>query len=101
MFSATLQMHVKHKAIPFVYSHELAHTLGFGHPIGSDNVPRPSVMRTYQDRPTRADMLHGRILYRRPPGSRSPDVDPEDFTVNAARARDASAPDRSLIELVH
>ena len=101
MYSGSIQMHVRHKAIPFVYSHELAHTLGYRHPLGYRNVPRPSVMRTYQDRPTSWDILHGRILYRRPPGSRSPDIDPVDFTVNAARVDGDSLPDPGLIEQLH
>jgi hypothetical protein len=94
-YSASLHIGPFHRAIPFVYSHELAHTLGFFHPLGMENVPLRSVMRSYQDRPTRADELHGRILYQRPPGSRTPDTDPTDFVLNAARIQADFAPGRS------
>ncbi len=49
-------------------------------------MPLPSIMQTYRQL-TRHDILHGRILYTRPPGSRSPDKDPEDFDVNALRVQ--------------
>jgi hypothetical protein len=38
------------------------------------------------DEPHPSDILHGAILYRRPPGSRTPDVDPDAFVLNALRA---------------
>jgi hypothetical protein len=63
-------------------SHEIAHTLGYYHPCGGEQVPLPSTMRI-ASRPTDADRLHGRILYRRPSNSRSPDIDPDSFTANA------------------
>jgi hypothetical protein len=62
-------------------SHELAHTLGYDHPCGGINVPLPSTMRI-ASRPSEADRLHGRILYRRPPVSSSPDHDPDWFVIN-------------------
>jgi hypothetical protein len=62
-------------------SHEIAHALGYYHPCGGINVPLPSTMRI-ASRPTDADRLHGRILYRRPPQSRSPDSDPDTFVIN-------------------
>ena len=46
-------------------------------------------------------MLHGRILYRRPPGSRTADKDPEDYVVNALRGEtEAGPPDPARIRLV-
>ena len=45
-------------------------------------------------------MLHGRILYRRPPGSLTPDRDPKGFIVNAVRAPAEGLPDPLLIERV-
>ena len=62
----------------FPFTHEFAHALGFDHgENGYAGVPLPSVMGRIVDYPTTADILHGRILYRRPAGSRSPDRDPE------------------------
>jgi hypothetical protein len=77
---------VSHKADRGAFSHELAHTLGFDHPLGGDQVPLPSIIR-WDDRqePTPADILHGAILYRRPAGSRTPDRDPDDFVLNGLR----------------
>jgi hypothetical protein len=92
-YASTIQLHMAHKDIPFVYSHELAHTMGFSHPASYENIPLPSVMRGYRSRPTRPDMLHGAVLYQRPPGSRTPDKDPEWFAVNALRTEELGTPD--------
>jgi hypothetical protein len=83
-----------HKADRETYSHELAHALGYSHPLGGDHVPRPSIMR-YENGsgPTRVDVLHGAILYRRPPGSRTPDEDPADYVLNGLRRSGAGAGD--------
>ena len=89
-----------HKDERQVFSHELAHTLGFHHPAGSENVPLPSIMRTAEN-VSAHDMLHGRILYRRPPGSRTADQDPETFVVNALRGDvELGPPDPALIKIV-
>jgi hypothetical protein len=83
-----------------VFSHELAHTLGFFHPAQHENVPLPSIMRDAVAL-TKQDELHGRILYRRPPGSRTADKDPESFVVNALRSdAESGPPDPALIRLV-
>lgn len=75
-----------HKAERGVYSHELAHSLGYSHPLGGDRVPIWSIMRYgHGPDPYPADILHGAILYRRPAGSRTPDQDPDDFVVNGLR----------------
>lgn len=65
-------------------SHEIAHALGYYHPCGGEQVPLPSIMQR-AGRPTDADRLHGRILYRRPPGSLSPDSDSDTVTINSAK----------------
>jgi Carboxypeptidase regulatory-like domain len=87
LYSALVIINKAHKALRGVYSHELAHTLGYDHPLGGDQVPIPSIMRYgHGTEPTANDVLHGAILYRRPAGSRTPDRDPDDFVVNASRA---------------
>jgi hypothetical protein len=101
IYSASIWMLKReHKDDRQVFSHELAHTLGFHHPAGSENVPRPSIMRNADD-VTAHDVLHGRILYRRPPGSRTADKDPESFVINALRAdAETGPPDPSRIRWV-
>jgi hypothetical protein len=91
-YSSFIVISKAHKAERGVYSHELAHALGFSHPIDGYSVPIPSIMRYGDlDGPHPNDILHGAILYRRPPGSRTPDVDPDDFVLNALRAPIAGA----------
>ena len=58
------------------YRHEVAHTLGWDHPDGKSNVPLASIMGSSSNAMTHWDKKHGKILYIRPPGSRSPDKDP-------------------------
>ena len=84
---AHVQINKKHKDSRGVYSHELAHTLGYGHPFGAESVPLASIMRAgHGAGPHRNDVLHGRLVYNRPPDSRTPDNDPRGFFVNALRA---------------
>jgi len=101
IYAAAVMMQKRwHKDDRQVFSHELAHTLGFHHPAGSENVPLPSIMRDANN-VTAQDVLHGRILYRRPPGSRTADRDPESFAVNALRAgAEAGPPDPALVRWV-
>jgi hypothetical protein len=90
MVGAHLQINSKHRGMRGVYSHELAHSLGFDHPLGLEAVPLNSIMRRgHGDDPTRFDVLHGRILYGRPANSRSPDIDPVGFTLNGLRVEGA------------
>ncbi len=82
IFSGRVQINTRHESSRCIMSHEIAHTLGYHHPDGQYSVPKPSVMRC--DGPTADDRLHGRILYLRPPGSRTPDKDPSWFTANTS-----------------
>jgi hypothetical protein len=84
MYGGHIQINKHHKKLRGVISHELAHNLGYFHPRGGHYVPLKSIMR-YGDftDPTLNDILHGKILYSRPPGSRTPDKDPADYVVNA------------------
>jgi len=84
IYSGRVQINSWHTSSLCLMSHEIAHTLGYHHPDGQYSVPKPSVMRC--DGPTADDRLHGRILYLRPPGSRTPDEDPDWFMVNANMA---------------
>ena len=99
LYSVTIQILNKHRADAAVYSHELAHAMGFSHPAGYENVPLPSIMRT-AERVTRQDELHGSILYRRPPGSRTADRDPDDFIVNALRSLESGPPPLTSLRIV-
>lgn len=86
MIGGHVHLSRQHRSARGVYSHELAHTLGFAHPLGLDRVPLNSIMRRgHGEHPTRIDLLHGRVLYSRPPNSRTPDVDPADFSLNGLR----------------
>ena len=85
--AADIQIIPADAAVRFVHSHELAHTVGYNHPDGQAAVPVASIMGSGAvSQPSSADMLHGRILYLRPPNSRSPDKDPDSFTVNVLAA---------------
>jgi len=84
IYSGRVQINTRHENSRCIMSHEIAHTLGYHHPDGQYSVPKPSVMRC--DGPTADDRLHGRILYMRPSGSRTPDKDPEWFTANSSIA---------------
>jgi hypothetical protein len=86
MVGAHINLNARHRDRRGVYSHELAHSLGFAHPLGLERVPLNSIMRQgHGDEPTRFDILHARVLYSRPPGSRTPDVDPSSFLLSSLR----------------
>ncbi len=86
MIGAHINLNTRHRGLRGVYSHELAHTLGFDHPLGLDSVPLSSIMRRgHGSGPTRFDVLHGRVLYSRPANSRTPDVDPASFFLSSVR----------------
>lgn len=64
-------------------SHELGHTLGYAH------VDVPSIMNIGGGQSlvlTQWDTLAMGLAYRRPPGSMSPDVDPDGVSVNSLRS---------------
>jgi hypothetical protein len=60
--------------------HELGHALGTSHVTSRASFMSPA----NGGLPNDADIEAFRVAARRPPGNRSPDVDPADFTVNAA-----------------
>ena len=78
--------HIKHgwraAADIGIVTHELAHSLGFKHPAGTPT--QLTIMADYQGGYgiTAADELHGRVLYKRPRGSLTPDRDPSGVTIN-------------------
>jgi hypothetical protein len=87
MVSSHIQVNQHHQLARGVFSHELAHALGYDHPQGGDGVPADSIMRDgYFTQPTPTDILHGRVLYDRPPGSRTPDKDPASHSINGLSA---------------
>jgi hypothetical protein len=91
LYSGFVTINKAHKSLRSVYSHELAHALGFAHPRGGWEVPLPSIMRYgHGDGPEPNDVLHGAVLYRRPSGSRTPDRDPENFLLNAIRTTEGT-----------
>jgi hypothetical protein len=62
-----------------VYPHELGHALGYQHVMLEASIMsgvQPTSALTAFDR----DAI--RIVYQRPPGNRSPDVDPPTYVVN-------------------
>jgi hypothetical protein len=63
-----------------IHEHEVAHSIGFEHPDGTPSLP--TFMHTYPYAISSADELHGRILYKRPNGSLTPDRDPSGVTIN-------------------
>jgi hypothetical protein len=63
-----------------IHEHEVGHSIGFGHPAGSPSLP--TFMHDHPYAITSADELHGRILYKRPNGSLTPDRDPSGVTIN-------------------
>ena len=62
-------------------AHELGHALGYNHVT-----LRTSVMNsTARTEPNAFDRDATQIAYQRPPGNRSPDIDPDPFSINAMR----------------
>jgi hypothetical protein len=67
-----------------VFPHEIAHTLGWSHPNGYDFSQYPGGSLMGDNTITPRDILQGHIMYDRPLGSLTPDVDPTWFRVNTA-----------------
>ena len=63
-----------------IHVHEVGHSVGFGHPSGTPT--QSTFMFNHPYTITPADELHGRILYKRPNGSLTPDTDPTGVTIN-------------------
>ena len=63
---------------PAVAAHELGHALGYGHVTGTPSVMTATVIEDV----TIFDRQAAAIAYSRPPGNRTPDSDPETFSVN-------------------
>ena len=59
-------------------AHELGHALGYQHVIARDSVMN-SLARL---EPNDFDRAAARIAFQRPPGNRSPDVDPTSASIN-------------------
>jgi hypothetical protein len=68
-------------------THEIAHTLGFGHPNGYDFSQYPGGSIMGGNAITTRDILQGGIMYDRPVWSHTPDIDPTWFKVNAAMSQ--------------
>jgi hypothetical protein len=69
-------------------AHELGHTLGYNHVT-----VRASVMNSSaRIEPNDFDRAAARIAFQRPPGNRSPDVDPDTFSTNRLHASGSWAP---------
>lgn len=61
----------------YAQQHELGHALGLWHPSTGQ-----SIMRIGFPTLTAFDHDAGRLIFQRPPGNRTPDVDPEGYAVN-------------------
>lgn len=58
--------------------HELGHALGYSHVTARASVMNSSA----RTEPNEFDLNGARIAFLRPPGNRSPDADPDEFTIN-------------------
>ena len=65
--------------------HELGHALGYGHVTSTTSIMRPSGF--FDDDVTPFDIAAASIVFRRPPGNRAPDTDPEPAGVNSVFSR--------------
>ena len=68
--------------VRIVRAHELGHTMGYNHVTG-----RTSIMNaTPTIEPNAADLLAMKLAFARPPGNKSPDIDPSGFSINSLTA---------------
>ncbi len=78
-----------------VRQHELGHAMGYSHVTSRDSVMNPvtgprAIINA-------ADRLAAHVAFERPPGNRTPDVDPDAFTANpAGRRLVVKGPERML-----
>lgn len=84
-----------------LFLHELGHILGFHHPLGYHIFELPTLMGNCatdlaHEEPTDDDVLHGFVLYHRPPDSGSPDVDPPPAVPQRTGGRWVTWDDRGL-----
>ncbi len=82
MYSSYVRLNAAHLNATSVYSHELAHTLGWDHPNGYSFSQYPGGSIMSSGTVTSRDELQGRIMYLRPWASRTPDIDPPWFRLN-------------------
>ena len=82
IYSAHVVLNAVHLNSTRLQTHELAHTLGWSHPNGYDFSQYDGGSVMDNDGVTARDELQGRIMYLRPWGSRTPDVDPNWFRLN-------------------
>ena len=80
-------------------THEIAHTLGFGHPNGYDFSQYPGGSIMGGNRITSRDALQGGIMYARPVWSHTPDIDPTWFKVNAAMSQGRGGRGQLVMEI--
>jgi hypothetical protein len=65
-----------------VRTHELGHALGYSHVTVRASVMNPFV----QAEPNPDDLAATRLAFMRPPGNKTPDIDPSGFSTNRLRA---------------
>ena len=82
IYSAHVVLNAVHLNSTRLQTHELAHTLGWSHPNGYDFSQYDGGSVMDNDGVTARDALQGRIMYLRPWGSRTPDIDPNWFRLN-------------------
>ena len=80
-------------------THEIAHTLGFGHPNGYNFSQYPGGSIMGGNAITARDILQGGIVYDRPVWSHTPDIDPTWFKVNAAMSRSGGGRGQLVMEI--
>jgi hypothetical protein len=75
-----------------VRQHELGHAMGYNHVTLRDSVMNPTTgpNAVIND----ADRLGARVAFERPPGNRTPDIDPSAFTTNILRGVTIKGPER-------